>query len=471
MTTAAVNASKPLEFLPVAVRLPLLAGLIVFAAAIGTTQIALTVENREADRQTERLARVYLDGLAASIGEDARRGDWAAVERRFRAAFDAQEGVREVTLHVLDRAGRSLASAASDRPADPAGDFARSGEPIAVDPRAGILRASRPLGADADLLLVAALDIAPILDARRRLFWGIVALDLLVAALCALLAYGLLRRIGRTTDGLLALLQAAGRGATTRISPAAVARADRRTAPILTAYNEMAAALEERESLRAEIARRNQTAALGRLAATMAHEVRNPLGGLATAVATLRKYGDRPEARAESLDFLARGIETIDAIVARMLNLHRPEDERRLTPADIEDIRLLLAPAAAKRELRLDWRVEIPERVALGASGVRQVLLNLLLNACAASPPRGTVKFAARVEDDALVCEIADEGPGMQDARIRQLVGEAVADAAGARLGLDAVVALLGDLDGAAQVERGPGGGTLVRLRIPLGSD
>ncbi|MCM0018466.1 MAG: HAMP domain-containing histidine kinase [Tagaea sp.] len=466
-----MNARNALELLPVAVRLPLLAGLIVFAAAIGTTQIALTVENREADRQTERLARVYLDGLAASIGDDAGRGDWAAVERRFHAAFDAQEGVREVTLHVLDRAGRSLARAAIERGAAPIEDFKKIGRPIAVDQGVGTLWASRPLGGDPGYVLVAALDIAPILDARRRLFWGIVAFDLLVAAACALLAYLILRRINRTTDGLLALIQAAGRGATARLSSAAVARADRRTAPILAAYNEMVDAMVERESLREEIARRTQTAALGRLAATMAHEVRNPLGGLATAVATLRKFGDKPEARTESLDFLARGIETIDAIVARILNLHRPEDERRLTPADFEDLRLLLAPAAAKRALRLDWRVELPERLALGATGVRQVLLNLLLNACAASPPQGKVTFAARVEDDALVCEIADEGPGMQDARIRQLVGEAGAHASGARLGLDAVVALLGDLDGAAHVERGRDGGTVVRLRVPLGSD
>jgi two-component system, OmpR family, sensor kinase len=470
MPTAAVNASKALEFLPVAIRLPLLAGLIVFAAAIGTTQIALTVENREADRQTERLARVYLDGLAASIGDDARRGDWATVERRLHAAFEAQEGVRELALHVLDASGRALASATAAQKVAPTDDFAHAERPIVLDPISGVLWASRSLDAGGTRLL-AALDIAPIIDARRRLFWSIVAFDLLVAAACALLAYFLLRRINRTTDGLLALMQAAGRGATARISPAAVARADRRTAPILEAYNEMADALREREGMRAEMARRSQAAALGRLAATMAHEVRNPLGGLATAVATLRKYGDRSEARAESLDFLARGIDTIDSIVSRMLNLHRPEDERRLAPADFEDLRLLLAPVAEKRALRVVWCVKVPERLVLGATGVRQVLLNLLLNACAASPLRGTVTFAARVEGGELACEIVDEGSGMQDSRIRQLVGAAGADEPGARLGLDAVVTLLGDLNGAAQVDRGDGGGTRVRLRIPLGSD
>lgn len=465
MRNAAAMIRSFFGFVPVAIRLPLLAGAIVFLAAVGTTQIALTFQTDEADRQTERLARVYLDGLAASIADDARTGDWAAVERRFRAAFLAQEGVREVALYVSRRDGTLLARA-SDRAELAPFDATLAARPFVLDVAAGVLWASR--AADDGLVLTAALDVSPLIDARRRLFGGIVLLDLAIAAACSVLAYLVLRRTNRTTDGLLALLQAAGRGAARRIPPQAIASADRQTAPLLAAYNEMADALDEREKLRAEIARRTQSAALGRLAATMAHEVRNPLGGLATAVGTLRKYGERAEVREESLAFLARGIETIDVIVSRMLNLHRPEDERRLSRADFDDLRGLVAPALARREISLAWRVDLPERVALGASGVRQVLLNLLLNACAASPPRGTVAFTARIEDCDLVCDIADEGPGMEDARIRQLAGMDAAPNAGERLGLDAVVALLGDLEGAAEVARGTGGGTTIRLRIPL---
>jgi signal transduction histidine kinase len=467
MRTGVAIIQSVLDLVPVAIRLPLLAGVIVFLAAVGTTQIALTFQTDEADRQTERLARVYLDGLAAAIADEVQTGDWAAVERRFLAAFQAQEGVREVALY-LSRADGTVLARAAERPALSPFDPAIAARPFVVDAEAGLLWASRTAASNDRLFLTAALDVLPLFEARRRLFGGIVLLDLAIAAMCSVLAYFLLRRTNRTTDGLLALLQSAGRGAARRIPPQAIAGADRQTAPLLAAYNDMADALDEREKLRAEIARRTQAAALGRLAATMAHEVRNPLGGLATAVGTLRKFGDRAEVRGESLAFLERGIETIDSIVSRMLNLHRPEEERRLSRIDFEDLRGLVAPALVKRGLTLSWRVDLPERIALGASGVRQVLLNLLLNACAASPLRGTVSFVAHIEDSDLICGIADEGPGMEEARIRQLTGMDSAPHSGERLGLDAVVSLLGDLEGTAEVARAPGGGTAIHLRIPL---
>jgi len=455
-----------LAVLPLSLRLPLLSAIIVFAAAIGTTHLALYFKDRAADRQTESLAQVYLDGLAAAISDDVAAGNWTAVERRFAAAFGMQEGVAEIALHALDRSGKTLASIDRNDARSPPPNLVEA--QVAYDESSHILWAARTLPPDGATSLVVALDIGPMRDAQRNLLLAVIALDLVIAALSGVAAYFLLRRISRTTDGVLALLQSAGNGAVRRVPAALVAGADARTTPLLAAYNRMVDALTERERLRADIAERGQAAALGRLAATMAHEVRNPLGGLATALATLRKFGDDPKVRADSLEFIARGVETIDAIVSRIMNFHRPEDERRLTRADFDDLRLLLAPALRHRNLRLDWRVEVPETLALGASGVRQVLLNLLLNACAASPEGGTVAFRANLVDDKLHCAVVDQGPGMEDARIEQLLGRSASSPGAPRLGLDAVVSLLGDLEGAARVERGTTGGTTVTIAIPL---
>ena len=450
-------------------RVPILAGIIVFVVAVGTTQVALRLENREADLQIQRLAHVYLDGLAAAVADSARAGDWQETTNRFRAAFGEQEGVTEVALFALDRTGRTLAvSAEGEAPAIP--PALRIGERPAflLDETAGHAWAARRLDAHEGVALVAALDVGPHLDIRRRLLWGVILIDLVIAGLCGLGASLILRRINRPTEALLALMQEARQGLRQRVPAHVVAGADRSVAAVLMAYNEMIDGLEEREKLRADIAERGQAAALGRLAATMAHEVRNPLGGLATAVATLRKFGGDPQVREESLDFVARGIDSIDTIVTRMLNIHRPEDERRLTRADFEDLRLLVRPAAAKRDLRLDWRLDLPESFAVGASGVRQVLLNLLLNACAASPNGGTVSLAAEVSGESLVCTVSDDGAGMERARVEQLLGLGPAEPMPRRMGLDMVVSILGDLDGAASVESRAQGGTMVRITIPL---
>jgi signal transduction histidine kinase len=104
------------------------------------------------------------------------------------------------------------------------------------------------------------------------------------------------------------------------------------------------------------------------------------------------------------------------------------------------------------------------EDLALGSSGVRQVLLNLMLNACAATPPGGRVGLRVRIEGTEMVCEVTDEGPGLDPGRL----GLAGRGTPSRRLGLDVVVGLLGTLDARASVAARPGGGTLIRLAIPL---
>ncbi|TAD90219.1 MAG: sensor histidine kinase [Alphaproteobacteria bacterium] len=454
------------------VRLPLVAALIVFVVAIASTHLALRLENREADRQTELLAKVYLDGLEAATREAVSLRDWQTVEGRFRAAFGSQEGVSEVLLLLL---APDLAPVARVSVADtiqPPPSIARGEARFVIDSAAGLAWTSRRVGGAAEYRVIAALDIQPMLAGRQRLALMIAVIDLMVASLCGLAAYVVLRHLNRPIEGLLALLRDS-QGTPRPLPEAVVVRAGRTLQPVFIAFNAMVEGLRERERLKADIADRTKTAALGRLAATIAHEVRNPLGGLATAVTTLRKFGDRPDVRQESLEFLDRGIQSIDALVTRTLNLYRPEEERRLGPEDLRDLCLLVAPAATKREVTVEPAIDLPVAVDVAASGVRQVLLNLLLNAVAATPPGGQVCLQAWIETiepggPHLAVVVSDQGSGMDHAHIRRLVGDADSPAASRRLGIDTVVALLGDLQARASVQPSPRGGTAVRVDIPL---
>jgi signal transduction histidine kinase len=447
-------------------KLPLLAAVIVFVVAVFSTQLALQLENREADRQTERLAKVYLDGLEASTRSSVRAQNWPAVDVAFRNAFTAQEGVAEKALILMDLGGAIKASV-TDRADLLAPPAIVSGASFMLDEGAGLAWARRATEGLQGHALVAALDIGDMVKARRDLLWIIALVDLLVAALCGLAAYGALRRAGRPVEGLLALLQDGARRPEP-IPPSLAARAGKDLAPVLDAYNAMVDGLRDRDRLRTEIAERAQAAALGRLAATLAHEVRNPLGGLATAVNTLKKFGGDAAARAESLEFLARGIGSLETLVSRTLNVYRPEEERRLTRDDLEDIRLLVTPAAARQDVEIVFHLDLPAAFEIAASGVRQVLLNLVLNAVAVSPRAGCVRLDARIEDDHLVCLVSDEGPGMEHDNIRRLLGEKAAGPRARRIGIDAIVAILGDLQAGVSVHGTDGGGTTVRVDIPI---
>lgn len=458
--------------LPHALRLPALAGVIVFAVAVGTTQIALQINNREADRQLERLGQVYLDGIAASIGSGLvlRDGDYIAA--RFARAFDEQRGVAERALFAF-AADDTLLARHGDA-AIPAEAAATATTAWRVDAGSGTAWIARRVDGVAGPAgrVVAALDVAPILAARSRLSWAIVLMDSLLAAGFALATWLVLRRLYRPLGALVQELSDGAERAPARLADEVVAGADPRSAVVLRAYNRMVDGVRERERLTAELADREQAAALGRLAATLAHEVRNPLGGLATSVSTLRRFGADAQVRDESLAFLERGIGALDRIVTSTLNLYRAEEDRPLTRADLDDLAQLVRPAAQRRGVALAFELDLPEGpVAPGAGGVRQVLLNLLLNACEATPSGGTVEFRARLEGSELVCEIADQGQGLDAGQAARLAGEAVPAPGSRRLGLGVVVRLLGHLDARASATARSAGGTLIRLAIPLAAE
>ncbi|MGG5890668.1 sensor histidine kinase [Falsiroseomonas sp. HC035] len=473
MTPAPASARPrqlPRPVLLPALRLPAAAGLIVFAVAVGTTQVALQVTNRQADRQLQQVGQVYLDGLVASVRPGLQAGDAAYISARFARAFGEQYGVVERALFAYAADGRLLARHGDPSLPEPAAEIV-AGTTWRIDVETGIAWASRgvqevssPVGR-----LVAALDIAPVLAARERLAWTVVAVDLLLAAAFAVLTGLVLRRIGRPLRALVQELAEGAQRPPARLPEPLVAGSDPRTRHVLRAYNRMADGVRERERLSAVLAEREQVAALGELAATVAHEVRNPLGGLATAVSTLRRFGDRAEVREESLGFLERGIAALERIVTGTLDAYRPGNDRPLTRADFEDLRHLVRPAAERRGVTVAFDLDLPEGpIGLGSGGVRQVLLNLLLNACAATPPQGVVGLQARIVGGDLVCEITDEGDGLAPAEAMRLTGAAASEPGSRRLGIGVVVSLLGNLDAHASVTERPTGGTAIRLVIPL---
>jgi two-component system, OmpR family, sensor kinase len=450
--------------IPPALRLPIAAGLMVFVVGVGTTQVALRIENHGQDVHLEVLGQVYLDGLMANVRPYVERGDAREVELRFARAFAEQHGVPERGLFAFGEDGRLIA-----RHGDPSldADAAASAlNGLRIDAAEGIAWVSRPVSETATL--VVALDVADILAARTRLLMSVVAVDLVIAFLCGLLAYGILGRMARPIRMLIDHMRSQPPDSPGPL-PEQGAAADDETRMLFQAYNRMAEAVSERDRLTRELAMREQAAALGRLAATMAHEVRNPLGGLATAVSTIRRFGEDRQVRDEALGLLERGIETIDRIVGGSLDLYRGADDRPLSRRDLEDLKHLVRPEAERRGVALDWRIDLPDSVDLGAVGVRQVLLNLVLNACAATPPGGRVGLSASLSPDGLVCEVSDEGPGLDRSQAARLTGEGPASQEGSRrLGMDVVVGLLGTLDGRATVSSEPDRGTSIRIAIPL---
>lgn len=216
----------------------------------------------------------------------------------------------------------------------------------------------------------------------------------------------------------------------------------------------------------------NADALLAKLAAGLAHEVRNPLAGLLNAVSTLRRFGDDPAIRRDTLDLVERGLRSIGRVADTMLATYRPAAGRmRFVRADLDDLQLLVTPEARRRHVALDWRIDAMQPIAADAEALRQALLNLLLNACNASGKGGRVALIVTQSDTETIFAIEDSGPGMPDSILAFLVdGAKTAPMTSHKgLGLWMVVRLLEDLEGRIKVESRSGKGTRVSIRLPVG--
>lgn len=177
------------------------------------------------------------------------------------------------------------------------------------------------------------------------------------------------------------------------------------------------------KELRSELRRQERLALLGQLAASISHELRNPLAILRTTVQNLEESLSEGDAK-ESCRFMIEEIDRLTHVTASLLGLTRsPTLRRRAIAIDrLLDRLELLAP----RELQ-EKRIDVERRLEPGLPSVEvdedlacQVFLDLLTNAAQASPAGSRVEIDVRKSIGGVDVAIADSGPGVAaDARDR----------------------------------------------------
>ncbi len=149
-------------------------------------------------------------------------------------------------------------------------------------------------------------------------------------------------------------------------------------------FKRMLQELKDKENLEKQMVVSERLAALGRLAAGIAHEINNPLGGMLNAISTYKRHGLDDPRTLKTLSLLERGLSQIRETVAALLVEARVESHA-LTRHDIEDVRTLAAPEASRKGVEIAWENDLADDLPLPSSPVRQILLNLLLNAVRAA--------------------------------------------------------------------------------------
>lgn len=175
------------------------------------------------------------------------------------------------------------------------------------------------------------------------------------------------------------------------------------------AFRRMLGELREMEALEKEVVVSERLAAVGRLSAGIAHEINNPLGGMLNAISTFRKHGDGNPVTLRTISLLERGLLQIKDTIAALLVEARVESHS-LTPQDIQDTHTLALASANREGLDFTWENDVMEPLPLPSTLVRQVLINLQLNAIQATSTPGRVSCHVFRDREGLRVTICNDG-------------------------------------------------------------
>ena len=256
--------------------------------------------------------------------------------------------------------------------------------------------------------LILAVDKDFFLPRFYAIAWRGLLAGLLVLALLLPISWYWGRRLALPLAQLAERMGEIGKRLPANIDPALYRYGDE-LGRLFSVYNQMLVELRTKEEMEKQIVQSERLAALGQLAAGMAHEINNPLGGMLTAIDTLKCHGELDPQTKKTIDLIERGLTQIKETVGALLVEARLKS-RNLCAHDIDDVLTLVMPQAHKKTLGIEAHNRLNEEVHLPATLVRQILINLLLNAVEASAPNGTVRCAIETADGRLRLRVANGG-------------------------------------------------------------
>jgi len=244
-------------------------------------------------------------------------------------------------------------------------------------------------------------------------------------------------------------------------------------------HRDVARSLEALRKTQKRLVRRERLAAVGSMAAVLAHEVRSPLAVCVNAVGALRHGSAKGEEDRETLlAILDEEMRRLELLVDDLLDFGRPGHRsfREVVASEV----VSAAVDAARQDPRIPQGVQVRTVFGEGAEGlafwdvrgVHQLIANLVLNgahAIASDAARGEVSVALGSRDGGFEIRVTDDGPGVaDDVRDRMFEPFFTTRPMGTGLGLAVVRRVVDDHEGRVVVESGPGGrGTAMRVWLP----
>jgi signal transduction histidine kinase len=223
----------------------------------------------------------------------------------------------------------------------------------------------------------------------------------------------------------------------------------------------------------AKMKKAERLSAAGQLAASLAHEIRNPLASISGAAGILRRGAAPPEYVEDSLDIIQKESQRLNKLLTGFLNFANPRSPRlqRTDPSAIlQSVVSLAAHAAENNHIAIVYKSEqqTPE-IECDPEQLKQVLLNLVINAIEASPSDSEIRLLTRQHDDRITIEVEDQGTGItEDVSDRIFDPFFTTKPKGTGLGLAVSSIIVAHHGGTLSFHKNERRGTTFRIELPV---
>ncbi len=306
-----------------------------------------------------------------------------------------------------------------------------------------------------------------IADAKRTLTLYMLGIAIVVTALVALISHRIGKNITEPIKDLVGFTEQVAEG---NLEEQCEVKTHDEIGDLTIAFNQMT---EELKQSRDKLIQAERLATAGKMSASFAHEIRNPLSSMRMLSQMLMQKPETSDEQQKSLQYILEEIERIDNIVKGLMDFASPTklnlELQSLTPVLQSVLTLMEANLTHHQiELSLDLASDFPD-FNFDADKIKQAFMNVVLNAMEAMPQGGTLTISTFQENEMVCIRVCDTGIGISEEDIEHLFEPFFTrKTKGTGLGLANVKRIVEEHNGTVEIASPLGEGTTVSLWLPM---